>query len=215
MPLQILHHRNKYKRVYKTLVRGCLKRPQRNQQNLPAHCVDCEDTRKYVKNSIELYHHFSNPSLNRRWTCDECDSNNSSVTWHCVICDTVSYLAPIYKETLAHRGNKQQQQQQQNAVDKFMLNCTSNVSISDASTAVHMLHKRALKKPKFYKLRRTQSLTTDKAAFSGRSCHICFVVNNSRKDIFNLPTNTFMNRYNRRESNSYNTSQDEDIFGEL
>ncbi|KAM8720044.1 hypothetical protein ACLKA7_006146 [Drosophila subpalustris] len=86
--------------VYKSLLRGCLKRPQRNGQNLPANCQNCEETRKYIKSSIELYRHFSNPALNRRWICRHCDTDNNSVTWHCVICDTVSYLAPIYKETL-------------------------------------------------------------------------------------------------------------------
>lgn len=92
--------------VYKSLLRGCLKRPQRNSQNLPANCIDCEETRKYIKNSIELYRHFSNPALNRRWICRACDTDNNSVTWHCVICDTVSYLAPIYKETLCTRRHE-------------------------------------------------------------------------------------------------------------
>ncbi|XP_070074581.1 calpain-D isoform X2 [Drosophila takahashii] len=93
--------RSEYKHVYKSLLRGCLKRPQRNSQNLPANCVDCEDTRKYIKSSIELYRHFSNPALNRRWVCHACGTDNSSVTWHCLICDTVSYLAPIYKDAIA------------------------------------------------------------------------------------------------------------------
>lgn len=83
--------------VYKSLLRGCLKRPQRNSQNLPGNCSNCEETRKYIKSSIELYRHFSNPALNRRWICRACDTDNNSVTWHCVICDQVSYLAPIYK----------------------------------------------------------------------------------------------------------------------
>ncbi|KAH8380956.1 hypothetical protein KR200_006702 [Drosophila serrata] len=93
--------RSEYKHVYKSLLRGCLKRPQRNSQNLPANCVDCEDTRKYIKSSIELYRHFSNPALNRRWVCHACTTDNSSVTWHCLICDTVSYLAPIYKDGIS------------------------------------------------------------------------------------------------------------------
>lgn len=92
--------------VYKSLLRGCLKRPQRNSQNLPANCSNCEETRKYIKSSIELYRHFSNPALNRRWICRACDTDNNSVTWHCVICDTVSYLAPIYKETLCTRRHE-------------------------------------------------------------------------------------------------------------
>ncbi|KAL9882850.1 calpain 15 small optic lobes isoform 1-T1 [Glossina fuscipes fuscipes] len=171
--------------VYKSLLRGCLKRPQRNQQNLPANCVDCENTRKYVKNSIELFHHFSNPSLNRRWICDKCDSDNNSVTWHCVICDTVSYLAPIYKETLNHRklSHHHQYHHKQSSFD--------GGQNPDKKT-------KRLNNKKANYFRRTQSLTTEKS-FSCRSCHICFV--NSRKDIFNLP-DTFMHKYSSSETQS-------------
>ncbi|BFG01992.1 calpain-D [Drosophila madeirensis] len=196
--------RNEYnKHVYKSLLRGCLKRPQRNSQNLPANCVDCEDTRKYIKSSIELYRHFSNPALNRRWICHACETDNNSVTWHCLICDTVSYLAPIYKDAIAgqelaaagsvlgskgdllvdrsepnnhhqhqHQHQEEQQQQQQQQQQQHS-------------------QKRQLKgsgrSGRFSLFRRTQSLSTaiDKSS-SGRSCHICYV-NNQSKDIFNLP----------------------------
>lgn len=89
----------------KSLLRGCLKRPPQRHALAEAvidKCVDCENTKRYVKSSVEIFHHFSNPSLNRRWICDNCESDNNSVTWHCLVCDTVSYLAPIYKETLHH-----------------------------------------------------------------------------------------------------------------
>ncbi|XP_075156937.1 calpain 15 small optic lobes isoform X2 [Haematobia irritans] len=178
--------RNEYKRVYKSLLRGCLKRPHRNQQHLPANCVDCENTRKYVKNSIELFHHFSNPSLNRRWVCDKCDTDNNSVTWHCLICDTVSYLAPIYKETLNHRKLSQYKQ-----------------SSFDGGQHPDGKSKRNDKKTPYF--RRTQSLTSDKS-FSYRSCHICFV--NNRKDIFNLPE-TFMHKY----SSASGAPSSDEIFG--
>ncbi|XP_013102672.2 calpain-D [Stomoxys calcitrans] len=180
-----LANRNEYKRVYKSLLRGCLKRPQRNQQHLPANCVDCENTRKYVKNSIELFHHFSNPSLNRRWVCDKCDTDNNSVTWHCLICDTVSYLAPIYKETLSHRKLPHYKQ-----------------SSFDGGQHLDGKLKRNDKKIPYF--RRTQSLTSDKS-FSYRSCHICFV--NNRKDIFNLPE-TFMHKYSASGAQS-----SDEIFG--
>lgn len=95
-----------FRHVCKSFLRGCLKRPQRLPNALAGNsideCIDCENTRKYVKSSVELFHHFSNPSLNRRWICDKCESDNNSVTWHCLVCDTVSYLAPIYRETLHH-----------------------------------------------------------------------------------------------------------------
>lgn len=185
--MKISYFRNEYKRVYKSLLRGCLKRPQRNQQNLPANCIDCENTRKYVKNSIELFHHFSNPSLNRRWICDRCDTDNNSVTWHCLICDTVSYLAPIYKETLSHRK----------------LLHSKQASFEGGPNFDNKTKRKAKKLPYF---RRAQSLTSEKS-FSCRSCHICFV--NNRKDIFNLPE-TFMHKY----PSNIGAQSSNELFGE-
>lgn len=48
-----------------------------------------------------LYRWPSQPSLRRRWTCHRCGLENISVAWHCLNCDSVSLLAPIYKGTLA------------------------------------------------------------------------------------------------------------------
>nr|XP_014098537.1 calpain-D isoform X1 [Bactrocera oleae] len=171
--------KSEHKRVYKSMLRGCLRRPQRNNKNLPSNCVDCEDTRKYVKTSIELYHHFSNPSLNRRWVCNNCETGNNSVTWHCIICDTVSYLAPIYKDTILNHGYSYYKQ----------------------GSTKHPIAKDN-KKNKVFKrpncLRKTQSLTTDQSV-SCRSCHICFV--NNCKDIFNLP-DTFILKSDKKTSDT-------------
>ncbi|XP_037943843.1 calpain-D isoform X2 [Teleopsis dalmanni] len=177
----LLADRSEYKQVYKSLLRGCLRRPQRKLQKLSGNCVDCEDARKYVKNSIELYHHFSNPSLNRRWICEECDTDNSSVTWHCIICDSVSGLAPIYKETLITR-----KQCSKLPTNNITHKKQSSNDVQD-SNKISKKHSKQLKC-----FRRTQSLTTEKF-FSCRSCHICFV--NNRKDIFNIPEN-FMQKSN-------------------
>jgi len=197
--------------VYKSLLRGCLKRPQRNSQNLPANCVDCEDTRKYIKSSIELYRHFSNPALNRRWVCHACGTDNSSVTWHCLICDTVSYLAPIYKDAIAaDRGRSQElagslgNRGELLAADHPHPHHHHHYLHQELEEQHHQhqlhsqhSHKRHLKgrsgsgsasgSGSGSGLRRTQSLSTaiDKSA-SGRSCHICYA-NNQSKDIFNLP----------------------------
>lgn len=209
--------RTEYKRVYKSLLRGCLKRPQRNQQNLSANCVDCESTRKYVKNSIELFHHFSNPSLNRRWICDKCDTDNNSVTWHCLICDTVSYLAPIYKETLNHRKlptshHYHHHHHHHHLPHQQLLHSSSSNNSSFESQILsdnksNCLKRNSKKAAVSTYFRRTQSLTTEKSSFSCRSCHICYV--NTRKDIFNLP-DTFMNRYS---SGSFAASASSGIGG--
>ncbi|XP_030382304.1 calpain-D isoform X2 [Scaptodrosophila lebanonensis] len=216
--------RNEYKHVYKSLLRGCLKRPQRNSQNLPANCVDCEETRKYIKNSIELYRHFSNPALNRRWICHECDTDNNSVTWHCVICDTVSYLAPIYKEALCtrrqlHNDNTDIGHEQQAATQDFNSDQKQKQQLLQQQQFHHLPYhpdehqhsyernnKRNGRSRKYSFYRRTQSLTTsiDKTSQTGRSCHICYV-NNQSKDIFNLPHAVdasvgFMHSYNRNEN---------------
>ncbi|KQS30575.1 calpain-D isoform X7 [Drosophila erecta] len=194
--------RSEYKHVYKSLLRGCLKRPQRNSQNLPANCVDCEDTRKYIKSSIELYRHFSNPALNRRWVCHACGTDNSSVTWHCLICDTVSYLAPIYKDAIAadrgqelagSLGNRGELLAADHPHHHHQYLHQELEEQHQHQLHSQHLHKRHLKgrsasgSGSGSGLRRTQSLSTaiDKSA-SGRSCHICYA-NNQSKDIFNLP----------------------------
>ncbi|XP_033169292.1 calpain-D isoform X2 [Drosophila mauritiana] len=202
--------RSEYKHVYKSLLRGCLKRPQRNSQNLPANCVDCEDTRKYIKSSIELYRHFSNPALNRRWVCHACGTDNSSVTWHCLICDTVSYLAPIYKDAIAADRGQDLAGSLGNRGELLAADHSHphhhhhylHQELEEQHHHQHQLHSQHLHKRHLKGrsasgsgsgpgsgsgLRRTQSLSTaiDKSA-SGRSCHICYA-NNQSKDIFNLP----------------------------
>lgn len=47
-----------------------------------------------------LFRSQSTPSLKRIWQCQLCGLENNSVTWHCLNCECVSFLAPIYKETL-------------------------------------------------------------------------------------------------------------------
>lgn len=200
--------------MYKSLLRGCLKRPQRNSQNLTSNCVDCEDTRKYIKNSIELFRHFSNPALNRRWVCHACGTENSSVTWHCIICDTVSYLAPIYKDqrgqdlagSLGNCGELLASDHHHHHHHHHQHHHHQHHPEVEENHQQHSHNKRNLKSGISRAgsgagsglgsvgggaggggLRRTQSLSTaiDKSS-SGRSCHICYA-NNQSKDIFNLP----------------------------
>lgn len=53
----------------------------------------------------------STPSLARTWTCFGCSfRTKNSVTWHCINCGQVSYLAPVYKETLPFRDRRKQRQ---------------------------------------------------------------------------------------------------------
>ncbi|XP_055840990.1 calpain-D isoform X1 [Episyrphus balteatus] len=203
--VEISSHGNESRRVYKTLLRGCLRRPQRQHPNVPqVNCIICEDTRKYIKNSIELFHHFSNPSLNRRWICQDCELENNSVTWHCVTCDSVSYLAPIYKETLVYR--KQQHQQQKHLQQQYQQkqiqpnNQATPTTTTTTATTTNAQHKHQAsfeddltekneRKNKAKLLRRTRSLSMDSGSscrnLLTKSCHICFV--NNCKNIFNLP----------------------------
>lgn len=139
--------------------------------------------------------------MNRRWLCDECKSENNSVTWHCVICDTVSYLAPIYKETLFNpkQNNSYLERnfsQDLKNDDRNLLEGAYNKRNEDYDIFDNK-SKIFFKKSYF---RRTQSLTTEKS-LSCRNCHMCFV--NNRRDIFNLPE-AFINKYKKpaeRESN--------------
>lgn len=49
----------------------------------------------------------STPNLKRCWLCQSCNLLNDSVTWHCLNCECVSFIAPIYKDTII-RGNVKQ-----------------------------------------------------------------------------------------------------------
>ncbi|XP_053678146.1 calpain-D [Anopheles nili] len=44
--------------------------------------------------------HFSQPSINRKWNCHRCRVYNRSVSWHCINCEALSVIAPVYKETI-------------------------------------------------------------------------------------------------------------------
>lgn len=72
------------------MLRSCLKhKPTDNIKNF------------FEPNKFEhLFRSQSTPSLRRFWICLSCGLANNSVTWHCLNCECVSFLAPIYKETL-------------------------------------------------------------------------------------------------------------------
>lgn len=42
---------------------------------------------------------LSQPYIYRNWLCQSCKFDNSTITWHCLNCNHVSFLAPIYKDT--------------------------------------------------------------------------------------------------------------------
>ncbi|KFB37246.1 AGAP000829-PB-like protein [Anopheles sinensis] len=44
--------------------------------------------------------HHSQPSINRKWNCHRCRAYNRSVSWHCINCEALSVIAPVYKETI-------------------------------------------------------------------------------------------------------------------
>ncbi|XP_055621619.1 calpain-D isoform X2 [Toxorhynchites rutilus septentrionalis] len=48
---------------------------------------------------------YSQPSLYRIWVCLVCNYVNNSITWHCINCDSVSSLAPVYKSSTKKQTN--------------------------------------------------------------------------------------------------------------
>uniref|UniRef100_A0A182R072 Calpain-D n=1 Tax=Anopheles farauti TaxID=69004 RepID=A0A182R072_9DIPT len=44
--------------------------------------------------------HLSQPSINRRWSCHRCRAYNRSVSWHCINCEALSVIAPVYNDTI-------------------------------------------------------------------------------------------------------------------
>lgn len=83
----------------------------------PAHVSISEDDEVdeddvHIDCKFRLTTTTSTPNLVRTWTCFECAlRNEASVTWHCVNCETVSYLAPVYKETLLLKRRPKQRGQ--------------------------------------------------------------------------------------------------------
>lgn len=53
-----------------------------------------------TESPLVLKHSLSTPSLIRDWICNDCKLQNYTVAWHCLNCESVSFLAPIYKGTL-------------------------------------------------------------------------------------------------------------------
>lgn len=58
------------------------------------------DVTEHPESSIQLKRSSSTPNLKRCWRCHSCTVLNNSVTWHCLNCECVSVVAPIYKDTL-------------------------------------------------------------------------------------------------------------------
>lgn len=107
-----------------------------------------------------------------------CESENNSVAWHCIVCDSVSYLAPIYKETLIFRQNKHKFQSKSLDVE--------DDSVESDCEQKERKNLRGGVKPI---LRRTRSLSMDSGSscrnLLTKRCHICLV--NNCKNIFNVP----------------------------
>lgn len=53
-----------------------------------------------TESPLILKRSLSTPSLIRDWSCIDCNLQNYTVAWHCLNCESVSFLAPIYKGTL-------------------------------------------------------------------------------------------------------------------
>ncbi|XP_055597140.1 calpain-D isoform X2 [Uranotaenia lowii] len=64
------------------------------QVNPIKHSNDCVNIRRYS----------SQPNVHRVWTCYNCCFINNSITWHCIRCDSISALAPVYKELKANEA---------------------------------------------------------------------------------------------------------------
>lgn len=100
------------------------------------------------------------------------------MAWHCIVCDSVSYLAPIYKETLIFRQNKH----------KFQ---SKSLDVEDDHVESDSEQREQRKNLKGGRpiLRRTRSLSMDSGSscrnLLTKRCHICLV--NNCKNIFNVP----------------------------
>lgn len=93
----LVNFRLKSKRIYKTLLRS-----HHKHSSSESHRGDSVSTSSDVTDPPDtvLKRSSSTPSLKRCWLCQPCSVLNNSVTWHCLNCECVSIVAPIYKDTL-------------------------------------------------------------------------------------------------------------------
>ncbi|XP_055303942.1 calpain-D-like [Sitodiplosis mosellana] len=89
----------KSKRIYKTLLRSHYKHNSTESQRDPS-SSSSSDVTDHHEHLVQLRRSNSTPSLKRCWLCTSCKVLNNSVTWHCLNCECVSLVAPIYKDTL-------------------------------------------------------------------------------------------------------------------
>lgn len=101
--IYVCNTRLKSKRIYKTLLRSHHKHSssesQRTESSPSTNCggIDVTD---HPESAIQLQRSSSTPNLKRCWLCQSCNVLNNSVTWHCLNCECVSVVAPIYKDTI-------------------------------------------------------------------------------------------------------------------
>lgn len=108
-------YRLKSKRIYKTLLRSHHKHSSSESQRGESLSNSCDVTDDPTTTtttattttatatttvSVQLKRSSSTPSLKRCWLCQSCSVLNNSVTWHCLNCECVSVVAPIYKDTI-------------------------------------------------------------------------------------------------------------------
>lgn len=127
--------------------------------------------RDYIKNFYQptahekLHRSQSTPSLKRQWQCQECGLDNNSVTWHCLNCECVSFLAPIYKNTLQSSKNRSIDQDHQTKTGGISLTNSnfSSGSIADDVGAIKY----------------TRSMSMNSECSATRKCQLCMYNNSS------------------------------------
>lgn len=145
--------RNESRRIYKTIIRG----NHSNKFNLIRKSQpNCQHKISISKYS-NLFRSPSTPSLTREWTCQSCDLANISVTWHCLNCDSVSFLAPIYKETLKKKQLE----------DSSIVLITEKLKSPDSNE----LNEKKEKKINF----KVRSLSMDSDENHLRKCQLCLI----------------------------------------
>lgn len=186
--------RNESRRIYKTIIRG----NHSNKFNLIRKSKQNCQHKISISKYSNLFRSPSTPSLTREWKCQSCDLANISVTWHCLNCDSVSFLAPIYKETLK----------------KKQLEDNSIVPVTENLKPLNELNVKKEKKHNF----KVRSLSMDSDENHLRKCQLCLInpsqVNNyACKHRIRLPSiQNQSKKLSFDESISYTTTNNEHIY---
>lgn len=178
LPPPAVSFRLKSKRIYKTLLRSHHKHNSTESQQESSSNHNSDEQHEHL---VHLQRSNSTPSLKRCWLCQSCKVLNNSVTWHCLNCECVSVVAPIYKEQKGDTIQKGCIRNEPTTVASVAAAATVAAAVNAIAKDTHLINNiRCKSKPI------PNSISCDKFAKGA--------MNQSSLNGFDRPTNRFSHR---------------------